>query len=203
MHVSADIALLVSLGAVTVGRLTWLSHYFWLVWSRVNQTHRRRALRSACRATTVKLYPSGQTAQLQQRHGGFVALASRQFDTSLVVGSLALASWTQLFSAAGSKPASSLTPLTRTLLLASSIVLIAGPALFRAGGAYLTALGREASTYIGYAALLLAMASILADLFQTKGAVIAITIAIIIAVRDVMEVRSLVKLQRIIDTTSL
>ena len=83
------------------------------------------------------------------------------------------------------------------------MVLISGPALFRASGGYLTALGREASTYIGYASLLLALALILADLFRTNGALIAIAIAIVIATRDVMEVRSLVKLQKIINTTSL
>jgi hypothetical protein len=200
---SADIVLLVSLGAVTVGRLVLLSHYFWLVWSKASGTHRMRALRSACRATTVQLYPDGPPAELQERHSELVAAAGRQLDTSLVVGSLALASWTALFAAAASKPASSLTTLTRILLLTSSIVLIAGPALFRAGGGYLTALGREASTYIGYAALLLALASILADEFQTQGILIAIAMAIVIAARDVIEVRSIAKLQRYIDTASL
>jgi hypothetical protein len=130
-------------------------------------------------------------------------MAGRQVDTSLVVGSLALASWTLLFSAAASKPASSLTPLTRDLLLASSIVLIVGPAFFRASGGYLTALGRETSTYIGYALLLLALASVLADLFQVGGALIAIVIAVAIATRDIIEVRSLIKLQKTINTTSL
>jgi len=203
MHTSAEIALLISLGAVIVGRLTWLSHYFWLAWPRGSQTNRWQAIWNACHATTVQLYPGGSTAQLQQRHSGFVASAGRQLDTSLVVGSVALASWTQLFAAAASEPASSLTPLTRALLLASSMVLIVGPAIFRASGSYLTALGRETSTSIGYASLLLALASILADLFQTKGVLIAIIVAIVIATRDVMEVRSLVKLQKTINTTSL
>jgi hypothetical protein len=203
MHRSAEIALLISLGTVSLGRLIWLGQYFWLAWSRANQAHRWKAVRGACRATVVQMYPGGSQTQLEQRHSGFVAGAGRQLDTSLVVGSLALASWTQLFSAAGSKPASSLTPLTRTLLLASSIALIVGPALFRAGGGYLTALGRETSTYIGYAALLLALASILADLFQISGALIAIIIAIAIATRDIVEVRSLVKIQRSINTKSL
>jgi hypothetical protein len=128
-------------------------------------------------------------------------MAGRQLDTSLVVGSLALASWTVLFTTASSSPASSLTPLTRNLLLASSIVLIIGPALFRSGGSYLTALGREATTNIGYASLLLALASVLADLFHFEGSLIAIAIAVAIAIRDVMEVRSLVILQQSIDTT--
>ena len=135
MHCGAEIALLISLGTVSVGRLIWLGRYFWLAWSR-GKGHRWEAVRGACRATTAQLYSGGSSTQLQQRHSGFVAGAIRQVDTSLVVGSLALAAWTQLFSAAGSRPASSLTPLTRTLLLASSIVLIVGPAFFRAGGGY-------------------------------------------------------------------
>jgi hypothetical protein len=203
MHYSAEIVLLASLSVVTVGRLAWLSQYFLLVWSRANPAHRRSAVKGAFRAPTVLLYPGSSTTELKQRHSGFVAMAGRQVDTSLVVGSLALASWTQLFAAAATNPASSLTSLTRVLLLASSIVLISGPALFRASGGYLTGLGRESTTYIGYASLLLALASSLVDLFQTEGAIIAIVIAVAIATRDIMEVRSLIKLQKTINTASL
>lgn len=54
-------------------------------------------------------------------------------------------------------------------------------------------IGTEGATAIGYSAFALALASILADLFNMGGAILALIIATCLVVRELIEVRELVR----------
>lgn len=183
-----------ALGVVVIGRLGWIIRHFILFDARARRAHsgRGRAFSRALTATFVVLYPDASTDE-GARHSGFVAFSSRQVETSLVVGSLALASWAALI---GSKDApASLAPVARPLLLAAAIVLLAGPALFRSGGTCVTAMGRETTTAIGYALLVVALCAVVGALFGAGLAAAAALLALAVAGRDAVEVRSLLQLQ--------
>ena len=100
---------------------------------------------------------------------------------------MALAAWTQLFSASGQEPGNLLVPITRHLLLVSAAVLIAGPVLSRSAGGHVTFLGRESMMAIGFTALVLSLASAAADVPGVVGAVVAVVTAVVLVGRDVAE----------------
>src|SRR3712207_8108994 len=55
----------------------------------------------------------------------------------------------QLFTGSGQPPGADVSELTRGLVLASAIILIVGPGLFRASGGHLTYIGRECMAAMG------------------------------------------------------
>lgn len=122
-------------------------------------------------------------AERRQRHEEFYEQTAQQFNTLVLVGSIALASWSQLF--AGSS--GGLTSLTKNLLLFSSAVLLVAPLLFRRPSREFSFLCREGLTAVGYTALVISLASVFFDLFGTAGAVLASLAAVAIAVRDLMQ----------------
>jgi len=126
-----------------------------------------------------------------------VEAARRQEDTILVLGSLALAAWTQLYAAAGTSGsfAAKLSDTTRALLFVGAIALIVGTVLFRSEGSHVTYIGRETMRNAGYAALAFSLASAFCEVLSTP-AWVGVALAFLIALRDLAEVRALLWLDR-------
>lgn len=116
----------------------------------------------------------------RQRHEEFYDQTAQQFNTLVLVGSIALASWSQLFASSSG----GLTSLTKNLLLFSSAALLVAPLLFRRPSREFSFLCREGLTVVGYTALVISLASVFSDLFCTVGSVIASLAAVAIGVRD-------------------
>ncbi|MFD5265718.1 hypothetical protein [Streptomyces sp. NPDC058335] len=188
LHVSLgfdlmDVWLLFALAAVVVCRLTWLIAYF------------RKMGKRSFKALHVEVFPrAGETAeQKARRNEDFFAVTVRQESTLLVVGSIVLATWAVLFTTLKSAPSSDVSSLSRNLLLASSVTFMIARTFFRSAGREMSFIGTEGATAIGYSAFALALASILADLFNIGGAILALIIATCLVVRELMEVRELVR----------
>jgi hypothetical protein len=197
-----DALLVVALLVVVALRLAWIGGYLWVFVRRRPQGGRLAAVRRASRALTTQVYRVGGTPEQQAaRRTRFFAAATGQVDTLLLIGSVALAAWTQLFAASGQVPGSLLAPITRDLLLISAGVLIAGPVLFRSAGGQLTFLGRESMMAIGFAALLFSLASATADVFGPAGAVVVVVVVAAVIGRDVAEMRLQLGLLRHLTTT--
>lgn len=131
------------------------------------------------------------TAKRRQRHEDFFETTRGQFNTLVLVGSIALAAWAQLFANAGTGLGKDLSEITRNLLLGASVTLLAAPLLFRSPSMEFSFLGRESLTSIGYTALILSLTSALADLFSAAGAVISVLIIAAILLTDFWETREL------------
>ena len=127
------------------------------------------------------------SAERTARHEAFYVTTRGQFNTLVLVGSIALASWTQLFANSGTGLGEELTSITRNLLLAASATLLVAPLLFRNPNQEFSFLCRESLTGIGYTALILSLVSALTDLFSTTGAVIATLVVAAILVTDALE----------------
>jgi hypothetical protein len=191
-HVGVDIPntiLLAALAAVVVVRLVWVGQFYRVYWRAGGPGRRLAAVKHASTISEAKAFSTAVGTEAQTMQIAMVSAADRLVESALLVGSIALAAWTQLFSAAGQRPASSLDPLTRHLLLCSSLVLIAGPALFRISGRAITSFGRASAAAVGYSALLVSLGSALADLFGTTGAIAAVLLAAVLVVVDIAEVR--------------
>ncbi|MFD8417151.1 hypothetical protein ACFV2Q_36350 [Streptomyces sp. NPDC059650] len=130
-------------------------------------------------------------AKRRARHEAFYAVTRGQFNTLVLVGSIALAAWTQLLATAGTGGGTALTSITRNLLLVASATLLVAPLLFRNPDQEFSFLGRECLTTIGYTALILSLTSALADLFPTTGTVIATIVVAAILVTDALEARDM------------
>jgi hypothetical protein len=124
-------------------------------------------------------------------HASTLEGARRQEETILILGSLALAAWTQLYAAAGTESlAADLSDTTRALLFVGVIMLIAGSVLFRAEGLHITLMGRELARAVGYAAVVFSLASALPQVFGAP-AWVGIALAFLVASRDWAEVAKL------------
>lgn len=171
-----DVLLLICLSAVTLFRIVVLARYC----LRVNRPF-----------TTLHvdaLEHVGETSDARRaRHEAFYETTRGQFNTLVVVGSIALAAWTQLFANSGTGLGGGLTSITRNLLFVASATLLAAPLLFRNPNQELSFLCRESFTSIGYTALVLSIASALADLFSAAGTVIAALTIAAILVTDALE----------------
>ncbi|MGW8351182.1 hypothetical protein [Streptomyces wedmorensis] len=178
-----DVGLLAALTLVIICRLAWLIAYF------------RRMGKRSFKALHVEVFPhAGETAEEKtERNEAFFAVTVRQESTLLVVGSIVLATWAVLFTTLKTEPSSDVSPLTRNLLLASSVTLMIARTFFRSAGKEISFIGTEGATAIGYSAFALALASILADLFSLCGTILALIIAACLVVRELMEARELVR----------
>lgn len=189
-----DQVLLIALGLVIAFRMAWALSYYRMFWRGSPRRDRLASLRWATRAPSAQLYRSaGEAAEaVSARHREFFAASAKQVETLLLVGSVALAAWTQLFTGSGQHPGDTLSSLSKGLLLTSALILIGGPGLFRWTGGHLTYIGRESTTMVGYAALVLSLASMVADLLGVAGAIVALLIAVLVAARDFFETRMLI-----------
>ena len=188
-----DLVFVVALSLVVLLRLWWIGSYIWTFWRHPSGMANLASVRWALSAPSAHVFrpPDEATADDAEHRQQFVESA-RQVDTLLLIGSVALAAWTQLFTGSGQAPGNALSGLTRGLLLASAIILIAGPGLFRSTGSQFTFMGRETATIVGFAALVLSLASALADLFGTTGALVGFAIAAALVLRDAFEIRNLI-----------
>ena len=167
----------VSLTVVAGIRVLWFVSYLYVARSR-----------SPFTLLTSDLYQGGDDQRRLTVHQGVAAETNRMADTSLLVGTLALAAWTALFAVAGQAPASHVSPASRTLLLVGAAVLIAVPIFFRVPDRHTTYIGRRSGQYIGFSAVGLAFASIANDLLGgSAGYLIAAVGALALVVRDVLD----------------
>jgi hypothetical protein len=197
-----DSLLVVGLLAVVALRLAWIGRYYWTFLHRRESERPLAAVRRASRALTTHVYQvGGSPEQEAARRTRFFTAAAGQVDALLLIGSVALAAWTQLFSASGQEPGSLLAPITRHLLLISAAVLIIGPVLFRSAGGQLTFLGRESMMAVGFTALVFSLASAAADVFGTAGAVVTIVVVVAVVARDFAEMRLQLASLRYLATT--
>jgi hypothetical protein len=167
----------VGLTVVAGVRVLWFCSYLYFARSR-----------SPFTLLTSDLYQGGDDQRRLTVHQGVAAETNRMADTSLLVGTLALAAWTALFAVADQAPASHVSPASRTLLLVGAAVLIAVPIFFRVPDRHTTYIGRRSGQYIGFSAVGLAFASIANDLLGgTTGYLIAAVGALALVVRDVLD----------------
>lgn len=184
---------------ILVTRIAWCGNY--LVLSTRNPTdpklHGWSAVRAAFRQTTStvtlrKARAKTSTDQRAQRHARTLEGARRQEETVLILGSLALAAWTQLYAAAGTDSmAARLSDTTRALLFSGVVLLIAGSVLFRSEGLHFTLMGRELVRAVGYSAVVFSLASAIPQVFGAP-AWVGIALALLIAFRDWAEVAKLI-----------
>jgi hypothetical protein len=199
-HVGIDVGidvlntiLLAALAAVVLVRLVWVGQFYRVFWRAGGPGNRLAAVKHASTISETKAFSTAGGVDAQKMQIAMVSAAERLVESALLVGSIALAAWTQLFASAGQRPASMLHPLTRHLLLCAALVLVAGPALFRISGRAITSFGRASAAAVGYSALLVSLGSALADLFGTTGAIAAVLLAAVLVVVDIAEVRWLLR----------
>jgi hypothetical protein len=160
-----------------------------------------RALVAAFQQTTtehqLRSRPDLPASQITQRHAALLEAARRQEDSILILGSLALAAWTQLYAAAGTSGsfAARLSDTTRALLFVGVLGLIVGSVLFRAEGSHVTYMGRDLMRSVGYAALAFSLASAIHEVFAMP-AWVGVAIAITITTRELAKVMTLLRLDR-------
>jgi hypothetical protein len=185
---------LTALLILCLGHISYAFLYYWKFWHADGWENKRKALLWATQAPAVAVNPGASSLTPEQRrarHRRFYDISERQVETLLLIGSVALAAWTQLFTGSASgTPGGGVSGFSRNLLLASAIILIAGPGLFRSNGGQVTYMGRESVTIIGFGTLVLALSSFIADLFGTRGAVAGVILALIIVIRDMVHLRS-------------
>jgi hypothetical protein len=114
----------------------------------------------------------------------------------LVGGAIALAAWTQVFVSSESPPADRLSGATLALLFGGAMILLSSPLLFRREGLHLTFIGRESATFLGYGAIVLSMCGAILDLVSGYWMAVAVVLAAVIAVRDLIDVRTHLKLMK-------
>jgi hypothetical protein len=189
-----DWVFLAALLILCLGHMSYIFLYYRKFWRADGWERKREALLWATRAPAVAVNPGGSSLTPEQRgarHRRFFDISERQVETLLLIGSVALAAWTQLFTGSASHtPGAGVSGFSRNLLLASAIILIAGPGLFRLNGGQVTYMGRESVTMVGFGTLVLALSSFITDLFGTRGAVVGVILALIIMVRDIVSLRS-------------
>ena len=188
-----DWVFLTALLILCFGHMSYVFLYYRKFW-HAGWESKRKALLWATRAPAVAVNPGASSLTPEQRaarHRRFFDISERQVETLLLIGSVALAAWTQLFTGSASgTPGAGVSGFSRNLLLVSAIILIAGPGLFRSNGGQVTYMGRESITMIGFGTLVLALSSFITDLFGTRGAVVAVVLALIIVIRDMVYLRS-------------
>ena len=190
------------LALIATFRLIWFVSYFFIFLLKT-PSRPLHSVKKAATELTSSIFPSNGTSEEQaDKHRRQFKESLQQFNTSLVIGAVALAAWTQLFTAAESSPGADLSPLTRNLLLISSLLLLVGPSVFRASGRHLTFIGRECTAGVGYSGLVLALSSVLVDLFNASVAAIGIALSVLVSVRDLMETWQQIKNQRQINLPS-
>jgi catechol 2,3-dioxygenase-like lactoylglutathione lyase family enzyme len=159
------------------------------------EPHRLNAAQERLRRTGAQLF-SGKESPDQEKHRSFVESERARLNVTLVVGSIGLAAWSQLFVSSKGDPGDDLHGLTLGLLLGGSASLLAAPLLWRAEGLYLTTLGREAALDFGYACLGFALASVVVDLDVPVLAPLAVVLTALIAGRQVAEARTKIRLAK-------
>jgi hypothetical protein len=193
--------LLLVFTVVITMRGAWLAGYVVRFLRNGHGLSRRRSLVWAARAPTSSVFRgSANETNRQVSHQRTLDTSVHQVEILLLIGSVAFAGWTQLFAASGQFPGNQITGLSRALLLTASIVLIVGPGIFRSSGGHLTYMGRESMSAIGYSALVLALASVLADLGGSAGATIGAVMALAIVCREVLESRAAITANRYVNT---
>jgi hypothetical protein len=172
---------------IAVARLAWLGHYLFLV---------RGNLREGLSLPTSRLYGALSDAERQSVHEGVAVEVNRLADTSLVVGTLAVAAWTALFAVADQPPGKQISSPSRDLLLVGGAALILAPLLFRIPDTHLTFIGRRSGLFIGLSAVGLAFGSFAYDLLHGPAHVaIPLVIMITLAVRDLSDTAGELRLQ--------
>jgi hypothetical protein len=194
-HISGVQAFLLTGLAVTViARVTLLAAYLDQFWLRHGSQRRIIALKRAVRVASSGAYP-GTPAERGERHRRFFDASVQQWDSALLVGSVALAAWTQLFATFGERPAPPVSAFSQNMLLLSAITLVVVPGLFRSSGGEWTRLGRDAGMLVGFAMLIVALAGILDDLFGTWGSVAAVAVVAASSAREIAQVYQEIRLQ--------
>jgi hypothetical protein len=184
---------------VLAARIAWCGQY--LVLTTLNPLDSKlrgwKRVRAAFRQTTAQLSfrrsrkrPSSDVAL--QRHTAFIEESQRLETTILVLGSLALAAWTQLYAAAGTptSAANGLEAITRELLFVGVVALLGGAVLFRFEGSHVTTMGRETTRAVGFTAVVASLASAIPVALDAPEW-IGIALALSVAVRDCAEVAML------------
>jgi hypothetical protein len=143
-------------------------------------------LRNASKSPATTLF-SGAQARPFDRHKGHYAASINETQTSLLVGSIALAAWTQLMAGATSGPVSRLSAMTQWLLLSSALVLLGTPAVFRTSGAFLTTVVRHFMTMLGLMMIVFSICSAMSDLLGTAGQLFGAPVVLVVAIRDWFE----------------
>jgi hypothetical protein len=195
---------LTALLILCAGRAFYFFVYYKKFWQAAGWSSKPAAALWATRAPAVALLPGALSVTDEQRasrHRRFFDTSERQVETLFLIGSVALAAWTQLFtgSAAGT-PGANLSGFSRNLLLASAIILIATPGLFRSNGGQVTYMGRESVTIIGFGSLILALSSFIVDLFGIRGTVVGVALALILVIREMIHMRSPIKALKWLNT---
>jgi hypothetical protein len=159
----------------------------------------RQASRRARTITTARLEASDDDSGA---HGLFLNLSDRQFDTSLIGGSVALAAWTQLFVSSSAGPAAALSDITLAVLFGGALVLLSFPLLFRASGLHLTYIGRETGSAVGFGLIVLSLCSAMIDLGDVFASSLGTVLCILVVLRDAFETRQQVALNRYLPSSS-
>jgi hypothetical protein len=184
-----SLLLWVTLLVVALTRFAWFCQYMILI---------RRNLKLGLTMVTSKLYQALDEAERQDVHEKIAAEVNRLVDTSLLVGTLALAAWTALFAFAAQSSSTQISSGSRGLLLVGAGTLISAPLLFRVPDYYLTLIGRRSALFIGLTAVGLAFASIANDVLRGPARIIVpLVIVIILAVRELSDTISEIRLQAV------
>jgi hypothetical protein len=198
---------------VVAVRLAWWIRYLQLsVRHRDGVTTARRAAWSALHLVTADrlqriqgddLDPDEFEQQLAGLHKELLGVPRAQRNDILLVGSLALAAWTQLAASSGSGVAARLSDSTRGLLFAGVIILIAGPMAFRSPGMHVTYMGLQTAHHVGYAAVLLSLSEALPELFGRRWLAVGVALAATIVLRDLFDVRDEMSMNKLLLTSPL
>lgn len=141
--------------------------------------------------------------ELASLHEELLGVPRAQRNDILIVGSLALAAWTQLAASSTSNVTGRLSDSTRGLLFAGVIVLIAGPMAFRAPGMHVTYMGLQTAHHVGYTAVVLSLSEALPELFGRGWLAAGAALAAMIVLRDFFDVRDEMRINKDLLTSPL
>jgi hypothetical protein len=170
-------------------QIVWFGDFFRRCWKAAAGDPHRTAL------TWAKARQSSNQLQAgtAQQHHKLLELEHRRVDTMLVVGSIGLAAWSQLFVSSKSPPTSRLSGFTLGLLFAGAFCLLVGPVLWRNEGLHLTLMGRQAFLNVGFGLIALSLVSVVLDLRLPLAWVAAAAVAVLIGLREVAEVATWIR----------
>ncbi|MFF4215262.1 hypothetical protein [Streptomyces nondiastaticus] len=173
---NAITAAIVAMGGL---RLAYISYYFTLF------PFTRKGIIQAARESTVNLAQREESPEVKEKaHSVYAAVSKRQFDASVLMGTIAAATWSVLFVERENEPTADLSGVSLGLLFAGALTLISGPVLARMEGRHLSLLLRDAALYIGSNAILFSFCSMITDLVSNGWRVVALAVVAIAAVRD-------------------
>ncbi|GAA1186981.1 hypothetical protein GCM10009664_60790 [Kitasatospora gansuensis] len=144
-------------------------------------------LDKALRKTRAQINDSDKTkrtaARLQRQ---YVEAARRQFETSLLGGTLAITAWSALY-AAHAGDGFQISGFSLGLLFIGAFSLVAGPVIVKAEALFVSYMIRESAGHVGFSALFFSLCSIAWDISGRAGGIPMAALSFLVVIGDLKQ----------------